>query len=106
MSEYEPRPFVCERCLWILGESYRPVNARVTKLRIYRLTRAPQFGMDTSEARDHVKYSGEAINDGDAVCGHCGCRTHWNAGEAALREMLERRSNRNRLAMRLEVEHG
>jgi hypothetical protein len=89
-ADYDPKPFFC-RCGWILGESYRELNQRITQLRIYRCARAPECGLDLNDTPKHVKFSVTRLNDGAVICGHCGSEESWYANQSAIAEMLERK---------------
>jgi len=85
-----PRLFICI-CGWILGESYRRTNRRVTQLRVYRQPRAKEDGADRRNIPAFQKFVMADVNDGFVLCGHCGARVGWYANQGAISEMLERR---------------
>ena len=91
-DEYEPNPFKCSRCGWILGESYREPNERVTRLRVYVQARAPESGFLGSGLL--VYYSIMGMNDGVVVCRHCQHLQSWYANQPAVEEMLARKAVR------------
>lgn len=91
-DDYEPRPFKCDRCGWILGESYREPNERVTRLRVYVIPREPESGLLWSELLIHFSVMG--MNDGAVVCQHCTHIQSWYANQSAVDEMLARRTVR------------
>ena len=91
-DDYEPKPFKCDRCSWILGESYREPNERVTRLRVYVQTRAPE--MDILGNGMPIYYSVIGMNDGAVVCRHCTHIQSWYANQSAVAEMLARRTVR------------
>ena len=91
-DEYEPKPFRCSRCEWILGESYREPNERVTRLRVYVIPRSPEFGILESKLLIH--YSVIGMNDGVVICRHCQNLQSWYANQPAVEEMLARRAVR------------
>lgn len=91
-DDYEPRPFNCDRCGWIVGESYREPNERVTRLRVYVQARAPESGILESKLLIH--YSVIGMNDGIVICRHCQNVQSWYANQPAVDEMLARRAVR------------
>ena len=91
-DEYEPNPFKCSRCGWILGESYREPNERVTRLRVYVVSRPPDSGLLGSVSLIHFAVMG--MNDGIVVCHHCEHLQSWYANQPAVQEMLARRAGR------------
>ena len=89
---YIPSPFICSGCNWILGESYRDQNSRVTQLRVFRVARIqghPELAEPT-----HEKFSTINLNDGTVVCSHCGNEQTWFANQTAMADMLQRKSLR------------
>jgi hypothetical protein len=93
-ADYDPKPFVCQVCGWILGESYREPNQRITQLRVYRLTRPPECSFDLENDCDYKAYVVTRLNDGAVVCAHCGNEQSWYANQTAIAEMLGRISLR------------
>lgn len=92
-DEYEPRPFKCDRCGWILGESYREQNERVTRLRLYVVSRPPESGLLGSTEPIHYSVMGQ--NDASGiVCRNCFHLQSWYANQSAIKELLERRELR------------
>ena len=92
-DDYEPKPFKCDRCGWILGESYREPNERVTRLRVYVQTRAPESGILGSWMP--IYYSVKGLNDArEIVCRHCMHLQSWYANQTVVEEMLARRTVR------------
>lgn len=89
-ENYEPKPFTCSRCGWIVGESYREPNERVTRLRVYVQARAPESGLLGSGLL--VYYSVIGMNDGVVICRHCQNLQSWYANQPAVAEMLARRT--------------
>lgn len=92
-DEYEPRPFKCDRCGWILGESYREPNERVTRLRVYVQARAPAIGILGNGIP--IYYSVMGLNDArEIVCRHCTYLQSWYANQTVVEEMLARKAVR------------
>lgn len=90
MPEYEPRPFVCRHCSWILGESYREQGRRITQLRVYRHAQSIQAAQSSVPAEQ--KWSVIQVNDCTVLCEHCGAGNGWFANQTAITDMLERRA--------------
>ena len=92
-ENYEPRPFKCSRCEWVLGESYREPNERVTRLRVYVGPRLPNSGCLGSA--EPIYYSVMGENDASGiVCRNCLHLQSWYANQPAVDEMLARRAVR------------
>jgi hypothetical protein len=92
-ADYDPKPFLCQVCEWVLGESYREPNQRITQLRVYRVTRPPDWPLliSITDWPDNKIYSVTQMNDGTVICCHCGNKQNWYANQTAIAEMLERR---------------
>lgn len=83
---YVPKPFCCDGCGWVLGESYRRDGRRVTQLRVLRMPVERAGG--SGQQADFVAVG---VNDATVVCGHCGAETAWYANQNAIEDMLSRR---------------
>jgi hypothetical protein len=94
---YRPCLFSCNVCGWLLGESYRETNSRITQLRTYRHPRTKEQGFDLRPLAIKDKFSMLKVNDGAVLCEHCGGETSWFANQNAVAEMLERRSARRKV---------
>jgi hypothetical protein len=85
-ADYDPKPFLCQVCEWVLGESYREPNQRITQLRVYRIARSEKLHYPY-----HTAFAVAQMNDGAVVCSHCGNKQSWYANQTAIAEMLERK---------------
>ncbi len=92
-SEYEPKPFACHTCGWIVGESYREPSSRVTQLRVLRRALPQMLIIGTLP---EVFYCVIQVNDCTVVCDHCGGHTSWFANQTAIEEMLTRKRARRK----------
>lgn len=88
---YQPRAFLCIKCGFVLGESYREPESRITQLRIYR---HPRDKWDRPIVNVTILYAATQVNDCKVFCEHCHAETSWFANQTAIQEMLERKSAR------------
>jgi hypothetical protein len=91
-----PRPYLCEKCNYVLGFVIRGSDRR-PKLSVLRLSaHADQLealvDMVLRGARD--VYSVIGLEQGEVICLHCGAGRKWSMSQAALDELLSRRRAR------------
>lgn len=93
---FDPKPFPCKECGWILGESYRENGKHSTQLRIFRITKNPnKFEPKRPPLPTAVLFAAIQVNDGVVMCGHCGAKISWYANQTALDDIVSRsRSSR------------
>lgn len=94
-TNYDPSPFVCPACSWIVGEKYRKHNRRFTTLRVFRQPRAPGSNLVVETAPLHERFSTIDVYQSNVLCGHCGAVVPWNASGDALNDMLLRAKSRS-----------
>lgn len=91
---YIPRAFCCKKCGWILGESYREENSRITQLRVYRFPRHPREGLNRQQySKPFMQFAAMQVNDAQIPCS-CGEVNGWYANQNAIAEMIERKHGR------------
>lgn len=95
-DDYEPKPFKCKGCGWILGESYREQGKRITQLRVYRYPSGPDWKLlnpqlITSAPVLAVLFVAVQVNDCAVLCENCGEATTWYANQTAIDDILSRR---------------
>jgi hypothetical protein len=100
-----PRPYVCQRCNYVLGFVMRGSDRR-PKLSVLRLSaHADQLEalVDMALHGTRSLYSVMGLEQGEVICLHCGAGRVWSMSEAAIENLLERRRART---FGLEVEDG